>query len=131
MGYFETLEVLEQDEVLSKMFDVCEREGWCLDASEQGNEYLIELSQYSPLGEDFGFSVFISDPNKSGEFAKELCSYANLFDADEHASMWIEAKFSDRAKQLGIADFSVLQLAHDAEAIKRMLSDLGRELRTF
>ena len=50
---------------------------------------------------------------------REIRSYANAFDAEEHAKMWIEAQ----GKASGVPD--VKTLVKDADAIKLMLNKLA------
>lgn len=56
-------------------------------------------------------------------FPESVREYANDFDADEHAAMWIEA----RGKVNGVPD-SIRELIKDAEAIKEMLNELADAL---
>ncbi|HHX68524.1 MAG TPA: hypothetical protein GX708_10790 [Gallicola sp.] len=103
-----------------------ESQGWT--TNHKGNT--LEISRYSPAGEDFYFYV-------NGESTEELisniceyandfdiiCEYANDFDIDEHASMHIE----NRGK-FGIPS-SVSVLVKDAEDIKDMLKELANAVK--
>lgn len=93
-----------------KLVDVCENLDWSVDEGEDG---WVDLRQYSPAGEDFGFSV------KTDDFVKEVCRYTADFDIDEHVEMWIEAK---RNGVGGVP--SVRELVADAGAIRDMLEKL-------
>ena len=46
----------------------------------------VELYQFSPAGEDFGFTV--SESN----LIEDVKDYAESFDSEEHAAMWYDAK---------------------------------------
>ena len=76
------------EEVLEK-FDF----SLCGEISERYNEegkYDIELETYSPEGEDIIVSL-IYDGTEEG-FIAAFVEYANDFDAEEHAEMWIESR---------------------------------------
>lgn len=77
----------------------------------------VELEKYSPAGEDFLMCVEVEN------FPESVREYANDFDADEHAAMWIEA----RGKVNGVPD-SIRELIKDAEAIQKMLNKLADTL---
>lgn len=59
----------------------------------------------------------------TANFIKEVEEYANGFDADEHAEMWIES----RGK--GGCPSSIRELINDADAIQEMLDELAEALR--
>lgn len=59
---------------------ICERLGWNITVYRND----VELSQYSPAGEDFYFTA------DKHNFARSIKEYAEDFDADEHAEMWVE-----------------------------------------
>lgn len=90
--------------------DTCEKLGW--NVTEEGDGFYI--SQYSPAGEDFGFSIAGKDPKD------EIINYYQDFDIDKHVTMWIMAKESGTP---GIP--TVRELVHDAEKIESMLEDLA------
>lgn len=90
--------------------------GWSI---YEYDEY-IDLRKYSPAGEDFGFCV------SQGNFKKEVIAYANNFDADEHAEMWIE----NRHTVQGVPQ-SIRALIQDADDIQDMLDELADALNTL
>ncbi len=92
---------------------ICENLHWTI--REYDND--IELQKYSPAGEDFFFTV-----NKDN-FVDEVIIYAESFDADEHAEMWIENMHTVS----GVPQ-KVRTLINDADAIKEMLLELANEL---
>ena len=97
----------------AKYKKVIEYLGW------QIREYddCIDICQMSPAGEDFYFTV------GKDNFVKEVREYADNFDADEHAEMWVQA----RGKVEGVPQ-SIRVLIEDADTIKEMLDALARTL---
>lgn len=96
-----------------KQRQICEGLGWKVYEDEDG----IELRKFSPLGEDFVFSV---DADKFIEGVRE---YRQDFDPDEHAVMWFNAK----DKVPGVPQ-NLQDLLNDANAIDEMIDDLAGEL---
>lgn len=95
----------------------CEKEGWKVSECDK----IFELSKYSPLGEDFSFTVERKNP------VKGLEDYYDSFDPEEHAAMWIQAKMQkgNPAQVPG----SLEDLCHDADAIEDMICDLYAAVR--
>jgi len=96
-----------------KLKQVCENLDWTV--REYEND--IELQKYSPAGEDFFFTV-----NKEN-FLTEVINYAEYFDADEHAEMWV-----DNMHTVSGVPQSIRTLIDDADAIKEMLLELANKL---
>ena len=96
-----------------KQRKICDDLGWVL--REDGN--YVDVCQYSPAGEDFFFTV------AKRNFAEEVDQYADDFDADEHAEMWVECRNTVR----GVPQ-SIRTLIDDADAIQEMLYSLARAL---
>lgn len=93
-----------------KFRKIAEKHGW---AVYDGNTFL-EVSQYSPAGEDFSFTL---DPDN---IVRDLREYAVSFDPDEHAEMWVEARKN------GVSGVpSIRVLINDADDIQNMLEDLA------
>lgn len=92
---------------------ICENLGWKI------YEYKtdVELENYSPAGEDFSFCVDKKD------LVKNITEYADDFDADEHAEMWVKNMHTVR----GVPQ-SIRTLINDADAIKEMLMELSDNL---
>ena len=78
----------------------------------------VELYQFSPAGEDFGFTV--SESN----LIEDVKDYAESFDSEEHAAMWYDAK------QIRCVP-SLHELVEDADAIQEMLNDLATNLCAY
>jgi len=97
----------------NKQRKICENLGWVL---REDGKY-VDVCQYSPAGEDFFFTV------SKRNFAVEVDQYADDFDADEHAEMWVSCRHSCR----GVPQ-SVRTLIDDADAIQEMLYTLARQL---
>ena len=100
---------------VDELLDKAEELGWCIHESDTEWEFI----QNSPAGEDFFFDISASDVHNAGDMVREIRSYANGFDAEEHAKMWIEAQ----GKVSGVPD--VKTLVKDADAIKLMLNKLA------
>ena len=92
---------------------VCENLDWTVREYEED----IELAKYSPAGEDFFFSV------SKDNFLTEVINYAEDFDADEHAEMWVENMHTVKE-----VPQSIRTLIEDADAIKEMLLELATKL---
>lgn len=97
----------------TKLIKVIEKQGWIV---REGVDD-IEICQYSPLGEDFFFTV------TKNNIANDIISYAEDFDADEHATMWIDCRGKG-----GVPD-NVRALIKDADDIKQMLIDLSNAVK--
>lgn len=101
-------------ELEQKYIDILEENDWYVCACD---DRIVELEKYSPAGEDFLMCVEVEN------FPESVREYANDFDVDEHAAMWIEA----RGKVKGVPD-SIRELIDDAEAIKEMICELADAL---
>lgn len=101
-----------------EIIDLAEQQGWSVRETieERTNRHLFEFSQESPAGEDFSFTV---DGETPESLIHEVYMFAEGFDADEHADMWIHAKESGTA---GVP--STRTIVEDSEAIQKMLDAL-------
>lgn len=99
--------------ISDKYIDICEGLDWSVHIYNED----VELEKYSPAGEDFVFAV------PTLNFVKEVESYAENFDPDEHAEMWVES----RGK--GGCPSSIRELIDDADAIAEMLKELAEALK--
>lgn len=92
------------------------------------NRICIDCSFWSNLGEDVGclFDIRTSDVLDSQNFAKEFCkevkSYADDFDPEEHAKLWIEHRGEN-----GVPD-RIQDSLDDAYEIKEKLTDMSKDL---
>ena len=95
------------------VLETCNDMGWSTYLDVDANNIpSVELSQYSPAGEDFSFEVSCKN------FIEQVAEYARDFDVDEHAMLWIP----DRGTR-GVPD-SIRAILDDAEAIQSMLNEL-------
>ncbi len=102
---------------LEKLFAYIETLGWDVYCDGDGS---VELYQFSPAGEDFGFTV--SESN----LIEDVKDYAESFDSEEHAAMWYDAG------QSGVRCVpSLHELVEDADAIQEMLNDLATNLCAY
>ncbi|MDR2043432.1 MAG: hypothetical protein LBQ15_03515 [Clostridium sp.] len=90
---------------------VCENHDWTVIDDDDAT---VELSKYSPAGEDFSFTA-----DKKG-FVESVKQYAAGFNIDEHIEMWIEAR---KNGVRGVP--STRELVKDAEDIDKMLRELA------
>lgn len=102
-------------ELEQKYIEILKENDWSV--SSYTNDGRVELKKYSPAGEDFLMYVEVE------KFPKSVREYANDFEPDEHAAMWIEA----RGRVKGVPE-SIRELIDDAEAIQEMLNELADAL---
>ena len=95
--------------------------GWTVCLDEDGWEF----GQNSPAGEDFWFFIRKNDVNSEEDMVREVRSYANGFDTDEHVQMLLEGR---RNGVSGVPDLKTL--AKDADDIKLMLNKLASALES-
>lgn len=102
-------------ELPERIINLCEQRDWTVHTEVDGESAVLE--KYSPAGEDFMFTV------STANFIGDVVEYADDFDPDEHAEMWIA-----RRGTRGIPS-SIRELINDADAIKEMLEDLAAALK--
>lgn len=98
-------------------FSVC---GEISERTYNNDGYDVELETYSPEGEDVIVSLTYDGTEE--DFIRQFRSYAEGFDAEEHAEMWIEGRGKN-----GVPD-SIKDLLEDAEWQKEMLLEVAKEL---
>ncbi len=118
--------------LLGQVLDVATSQGWSYEDIDWSDEGGYEFFQYSPAGEDFSFTASygdksLSDDEKGRNLIKDIESYADDFDEEEHASMWVEFKNSDHPNRDSAPGLKAL--VQDAEDIHSMLYDLAEELK--
>ena len=99
-----------------ELVDVIENLGWSIYESEFGD---VELSQYSPAGEDFSFSVM------ADTIIEDIKEYAAYFDPEEHVRMWVQTD----GRVPGVPD--IFTLCQDAKDIDKMLQDLAAAVAQY
>lgn len=102
-------ELLEEND-----FTVC---GEITERYNDNQEYDIELEIYSPEGEDVIIPLIYDGTEES--FINAFIDYANGFDAEEHAEMWIDGR-----GRAGVPE-SIQDLLDDAEWIKEKLEEVA------
>jgi len=99
----------------NKLFNKIEAQDWNIE--DEGDSYRI--SKYSDEGEDFSFSI---EKSSTENMKKEIIDYAEDFDPEEHAEMWIEIRGTR-----GVPN-SIRALIKDAESIKDGLLNLAEDI---
>ena len=99
---------------LEKTMAIAESLGWIVFSKNDSPVAEHTFIQVSPLGEGFQFSVSCDADHITDEIRK----YAESFDPDEHARMWITSTTN------GVPG-SVRDIIDNAEAIKAMLMELA------
>lgn len=96
----------------------------CGEISERYDDkgmYDIELETYSPEGEDVIVSLIYDGTEES--FINEFIKYADDFDAEEHAAMWIGIRGENGVPK------GIKKLLNDAEWIKNTLLEVAESLK--
>ena len=83
--------------------------------------YDVDLETYSPEGEDVIIPLIYDGTEE--DFIRQFERYAEDFDAEDHAEMWIESRGKN-----GVPD-SIKDLLEDAEWIKDTLMEIADELK--
>lgn len=101
----------------NKILEIANEYGWTANCDNDGEGHVeFSFRQHSPLGEDV---VVELDPCLPDQVVAKIREYANDFDPDDHARMWIEHSDGRGVPQ------SVRELIDDAEEIKQMLESLA------
>lgn len=109
------------EEVLENFdFSLC---GEILERYNEKGKYDIEIETYSPEGEEVIISL-IYDGTEEG-FIAAFVNYANWFDAEEHAEMWIEGRGKN-----GVPE-NIRDLLEDAEWQKNMFLVVAKALNNL
>ncbi len=109
------------EEVLEKFdFSLC---GEITERYSEKGKYDVELETYSPEGENVIVSLIYDGTEEN--FISAFVEYANWFDAEEHAEMWIESRGKN-----GVPE-SIKDLLEDAEWQKDMLLKVAEALNNL
>lgn len=104
-----------------KVIDVLENKGFAIhEVEKQNDDFIVEINQYTPLGEDWWETIWFDGTNEG--FVKAARERYFNFDVDEEAEIWIE----NRGKN-GVPN-SIKALVEDAEWKESMLRELADEL---
>lgn len=101
-------------------FSLC---GEITERYDEKGKYDVELETYSLAGEDVIVQLIYDGTEKS--FISAFVDYANSFDAEEHAEMWIGSRGKNGVPK------SVKDLLEDAEWIKDTLMDIAKKLNNL
>ena len=107
---------------IKKFIEKIEGLDWNVEANEEENgKIILELSKYSPAGQDFNIQI-------QGETVDELLDdlyeiYTN-FDVSEEAYLWLD----DTGHGRNGAPYDMRDLYNDMEACEKMILDLHNEL---
>lgn len=107
---------------LDKLLEVARELGWNWAIYREPERNYIELSKYSPAGEEFGMVINFKNESPTETFLEGLKECLANFDVDEHAAMWI----GERGKN-GVPE-TIRELLDDANAIGEMIADLWSKL---
>lgn len=104
-----------------KIIEVLENnEFWVHEVEKQDNGYYVEISQYTPLGEDWWVTIWFDGTNEG--FVESVREIYENFDVDEEAEIWVEM----RGKH-GVPT-SIKALVEDAEWKEETLRTLAFDL---
>ena len=104
-----------------KVIGIVENNGFSIhEVEKQGNDFYVELNQYTPLGEDWWETIWFDGTDEG--FIEAIKDRYNGFDVDEEAEIWVE----NRGKN-GVPN-SIKALVEDAEWKERTLGELFDQL---
>ena len=104
-----------------KIIGVVTNNGFSINEVEkQGNDFYVELNQYTPCGEDWWETIWFDGTDEG--FIKAVRERYNNFDVDEEAEIWIKNRGNN-----GVPD-SIKDLVEDAEWKERTLGELFDQL---
>ena len=106
---------------LKDVYKVIENKGWDIHDFEQDGEICLEISQYSPAGENFFFTIFFD--GTISDLKHNISDYVYSFDRDEHVRMHLGMWGNDTS---GLPSISVL--VENAKDIETSLEELSRKV---
>ena len=71
-----------------ELLKVIEAEGWSVYPSIQDGKHIVEISVFSPAGEDFCTTICYGD-GSTQEFVEELGKYIDGYDVEEETYLWL------------------------------------------
>lgn len=105
----------------NKIISVVENNGFSIhEVEKQGEDFYIEINQYTPCGEDWWETIWFDGTDEG--FIEAIKDRYNSFDVDEETEIWIE----NRGKN-GVPS-SIKALVEDAEWKERTLGKLFDQL---
>ena len=104
-----------------KVIKVVENNDFSINEVEkQDNDFYVELSQYTPCGEDWWETIWFDGTDEG--FIEAVRERYRDFDVEEEAEVWIECRGKN-----GVPN-SIRDLIEDAEWKANMLGELADEL---
>lgn len=101
----------------NKIIKVLEDCDFCVNEVEkQGNDFYVELGQFTPCGEDWWETIWFDGTNKG--FIEAVQNRHESFDVNEEVEVWIEHRGKD-----GIPS-SIRKLVEDAEWKESMIEKI-------
>ena len=105
----------------NKVIEIVERKDFSINEVEkQGNDFYVELGQYTPCGEDWWETIWFDGTDEG--FIEAVRERYDNFDVDEEVEIWIESR-----GERGVPN-SIRALVEDAEWKETMLGELTDEL---
>ena len=115
------------DDLLNKLLERAEELDWICRKEEQANpfakggvDHYIDFERRTPEGEDFVFTTFYAKPD---DLPREIMSYADDFDLNDHVLRWLEAKRNGDSSVP-----NVVELVDDGRWIQSEIKTLAEEL---
>lgn len=104
-----------------KVIEILENKEFVVhEIEKQGDDYYIEISQYTPLGEDWWVTIWFDGTDEG--FVEAMREIYEGFDVDEEVEIWVECRGKN-----GVPS-SIKALVEDAEWKDTTLGELADEL---
>lgn len=104
-----------------KVIEIVEYKNFYIrEVEKQGNDFYVEINQYTPCGEDWWETIWFDGTDEG--FIEAVRERYNNFDVDEEAEIWVESRGKN-----GVPS-SIKALIEDAEWKESMLGELADEL---
>ena len=111
---------------IEQITTVAQKLGWQVETStDKPNLVQFEFQQYTPYGQDFGFSVEMKDNDTDG-LLQEIGAYYEDFDPDYEAYLWVG---TDGHGKIG-APYHIKDIVSDMEQAETMIGKLYKTLKT-
>ena len=94
---------------------------WSVYIDEDNHD--VEFSTYTPAGQDFSFSIEVDEDNDLSDIADKINEYADDFDVDYEASLWI----GNDGHGKNCAPYHIKDIVKDMENAKKMMRKLANE----
>lgn len=105
----------------NKIIEIVENNGFYIcEVEKQGNDFCVEINQYTPCGEDWWETIWFDGTDEG--FIEAVRERYNNFDVDEEVEIWIEGRGKN-----GVPS-SIRDLVEDAEWKESTLGELADQL---